>query len=101
MVVDEAHVIESWKDQFRKDYGELQMLRIIVGTEIPWLALTATCSTLVQSQNSSVLSTMIGRRQEDEKTCSGSIDGDVLTVRRQSGFCPPIERITPRELSIS
>jgi hypothetical protein len=45
MVVDEAHVIESWKDKFRKDYGELQMLRIIVGTEIPWLALTATCST--------------------------------------------------------
>ena len=45
IVVDEAHVIESWKDDFRKDYGELETLRIIAGTEIPWLALTATCST--------------------------------------------------------
>ena len=45
MVVDEAHVIESWKDEFRKDYGELESLKIIAGTEIPWLALTATCST--------------------------------------------------------
>ena len=45
IVVDEAHVIESWKDEFRKDYGELETLRIIAGTEIPWLALTATSST--------------------------------------------------------
>jgi superfamily II DNA helicase RecQ len=45
IVVDEAHVIESWKDDFRKDYGELETLRIIAGTEIPWLALTATCTT--------------------------------------------------------
>ncbi|CAA7264380.1 unnamed protein product [Cyclocybe aegerita] len=45
MVVDEAHVIEAWKDEFRKDYGELAALKIIVGTEVPWLALTATCST--------------------------------------------------------
>ena len=43
VVVDEAHVIESWKDEFRKDYGELETLRSIAGTEIPWLALTATC----------------------------------------------------------
>ena len=45
MVVDEAHVIESWKAEFRKDYGELETLKIIMGTEIPWLALTGTCST--------------------------------------------------------
>ncbi|CAA7268909.1 unnamed protein product [Cyclocybe aegerita] len=45
MVVDEAHVIEAWKDEFRKDYGELAALKIIVGTEVPWLALTTTCST--------------------------------------------------------
>ncbi|KAF8871851.1 hypothetical protein CPB84DRAFT_1634391, partial [Gymnopilus junonius] len=44
MVVDEAHVIASWKDEFRKDYGELETLKIIAGTEIPWLALTGTCS---------------------------------------------------------
>ena len=45
IVVDEAHVIEDWKDEFRKDYGELDILRICAGAEIPWLALTATCST--------------------------------------------------------
>jgi superfamily II DNA helicase RecQ len=45
IVVDEAHVIEAWKDEFRKDYGELESLKIIAGIEIPWLALTATCST--------------------------------------------------------
>lgn len=42
MVVDEAHVIEDWKAEFRKDYGELQTLQIITGVEIPWLALTGT-----------------------------------------------------------
>jgi hypothetical protein len=45
MVVDEAHVIEAWKTEFRKDYGELETLKIIMGNEIPWLALTGTCST--------------------------------------------------------
>lgn len=45
MVVDEAHVIEAWKAEFRKDYGELETLKIIMGNEIPWLALTGTCST--------------------------------------------------------
>ncbi|KAF5374595.1 hypothetical protein D9615_008912 [Tricholomella constricta] len=45
MVVDESHVIEAWKDEFRKDYNELYTLRVIAGSEIPWMALTATCST--------------------------------------------------------
>jgi superfamily II DNA helicase RecQ len=45
IVVDEAHVIEAWKDEFRKDYGELETLKVIAGTEIPWLSLTGTCST--------------------------------------------------------
>ena len=45
MVVDEAHVIEDWKNEFRKDYGELEILKIIMGIEIPWLAVTGTSST--------------------------------------------------------
>ncbi|KAF8061437.1 P-loop containing nucleoside triphosphate hydrolase protein [Lyophyllum atratum] len=45
MVVDEAHVIETWKDEFRKAYGELNTVKIVAGSEIPWMALTATCST--------------------------------------------------------
>lgn len=43
--VDEAHVIKAWKDEFRKDYGELDTLRVISGSEIPCMALTATCTT--------------------------------------------------------
>lgn len=42
--VDEAHVIKAWKDEFRKDYGELDTLRVISGSEIPCMALTATCT---------------------------------------------------------
>jgi superfamily II DNA helicase RecQ len=45
MVVDEAHVIEDWKNEFRKDYGKLEILKIIMGIEIPWLAVTGTSST--------------------------------------------------------
>ncbi|KAF8988409.1 hypothetical protein BDQ17DRAFT_1435027 [Cyathus striatus] len=45
MNVDEGHVIEEWKDAFRKDYGELGMLRILAGDEIPWVSLMGTCST--------------------------------------------------------
>ena len=44
MVVDEAHVIEDWENEFRKDYGKLEILKIIMGIEIPWLAVTGTCS---------------------------------------------------------
>ena len=45
LVVDECHVLEMWKDEFRKDYDELETLKIIAGSEIPWMALTATSST--------------------------------------------------------
>ena len=45
MVIDKAHITESWKAEFQKDYGELKTLKIIMGMEIPWLALTGTCST--------------------------------------------------------
>ena len=43
--VDEAHVIEDWKNEFRKDYSELEILKITMGIEIPWLAVTRTSST--------------------------------------------------------
>ncbi|KAJ7177279.1 hypothetical protein C8R43DRAFT_843537, partial [Mycena crocata] len=43
--VDEAHIIRDWKDEFRKDYGELHTLKVIAGSEIPWGALTATAPT--------------------------------------------------------
>lgn len=46
-VIDEAHVIQQWQDDFRKDYGEIQTLRIIAGSEIPMAAFSATAPTQV------------------------------------------------------
>jgi superfamily II DNA helicase RecQ len=45
-IVDEIHVIEAWKKEFRKDYGELKTIKIIAGTEIPWAGFSATLPTL-------------------------------------------------------
>jgi superfamily II DNA helicase RecQ len=42
VLVDEGHVIHEWADSFRKDYFELKTLRIILGNNVPWWALSAT-----------------------------------------------------------
>lgn len=42
VLVDEAHVIHEWAVSFRKDYGELKTLRVILGDNVPWWALSAT-----------------------------------------------------------
>jgi superfamily II DNA helicase RecQ len=42
VLVDEAHVIHEWADNFRTDYKELKSLRIILGNNIPRWALSAT-----------------------------------------------------------
>jgi hypothetical protein len=42
VLVDEAHVIHEWADNFRKDYAELKTLRVILGDNVPWWALSAT-----------------------------------------------------------
>ena len=42
VLVDEAHVIHEWATEFRKDYGELKTLRVILGNSVPWWALSAT-----------------------------------------------------------
>jgi hypothetical protein len=42
VLVDEAHVIAEWADNFRKDYNELKTLRVILGDNVPWWALSAT-----------------------------------------------------------
>ena len=42
VLVDEAHVIHEWAEDFRKDYGELKTLRVILGNNVPWWALSAT-----------------------------------------------------------
>ncbi|KAH7905107.1 P-loop containing nucleoside triphosphate hydrolase protein [Hygrophoropsis aurantiaca] len=45
VIVDEAHCIVEWGDDFRKEYGDLSKLRNYIGQEVPVVACTATCST--------------------------------------------------------
>lgn len=45
VIVDEAHCIAEWGDEFRKEYAGLAQLRNYIGQEIPVVACTATCST--------------------------------------------------------
>lgn len=42
VLVDEAHVVHEWAEEFRKDYRELRTLQIILGDNVPWWALSAT-----------------------------------------------------------
>ena len=42
VLVDEAHVIHEWAESFWKDYSELKTLRVILGDNVPWWALSAT-----------------------------------------------------------
>ncbi|XP_069110005.1 ATP-dependent DNA helicase RecQ-like [Argopecten irradians] len=43
IVIDEAHCVEQWGDEFRTDYGKLSELRSLL-PKAPMLALTATAS---------------------------------------------------------
>jgi superfamily II DNA helicase RecQ len=45
VIVDEAHCIEEWGDEFREQYKNLSKLRDYIGREISMVACTATCST--------------------------------------------------------
>jgi hypothetical protein len=43
--VDEAHVLAEWKDDFRKAYGQLDTLSIMLGSQVPWGGGSATLGT--------------------------------------------------------
>lgn len=42
VLVDEGHVVSEWANSFRTDYKELKTLRVILGNNVPWWALSAT-----------------------------------------------------------
>ncbi|KAJ7355280.1 hypothetical protein DFH08DRAFT_690081, partial [Mycena albidolilacea] len=42
-LIDKAHCIVEWGDNFRKEYSGLAKLRDYIGQETPILAATATC----------------------------------------------------------
>ncbi|ETW79911.1 hypothetical protein HETIRDRAFT_321545, partial [Heterobasidion irregulare TC 32-1] len=45
-VIDEAHVIQQWQDDFRKDYARVHAHQcIITGMEIPMATFSATMPT--------------------------------------------------------
>ncbi|KZT43582.1 P-loop containing nucleoside triphosphate hydrolase protein [Sistotremastrum suecicum HHB10207 ss-3] len=45
LIIDEAHCIEQWGDEFRKSYKELSRLRCYTGTSVPFVACSATVTT--------------------------------------------------------
>ncbi|KAJ7728443.1 P-loop containing nucleoside triphosphate hydrolase protein [Mycena maculata] len=45
LIVDEAHCIDEWGEEFRPKYRELHRLRNFTGLEVPFVACTATCAT--------------------------------------------------------
>jgi superfamily II DNA helicase RecQ len=45
LIVDEAHCIDEWGEEFRPKYHELEKLRSFTGQEIPFVACTATATT--------------------------------------------------------
>ena len=47
VLIDEAHVIAEWADNFRKDYNELKTLRVILGDKVPWWTLSATFTSTI------------------------------------------------------
>lgn len=44
VVIDEAHLVGLWGKDFRTEYSRLRELRALCGSEIPWLACSATLS---------------------------------------------------------
>lgn len=42
VVVDEAHLVQQWGIKFRTDYARLNLLRSILGRQVPWFACSAT-----------------------------------------------------------
>ncbi|KAF9004232.1 hypothetical protein BDQ17DRAFT_1477049, partial [Cyathus striatus] len=39
MTLDEMHIIEEWKDYFRKAYRELRILKVMMKTIHSWIQL--------------------------------------------------------------
>ncbi|KAJ7112390.1 P-loop containing nucleoside triphosphate hydrolase protein, partial [Mycena crocata] len=45
LIIDEAHCIDEWGEEFRPLYRQLHRLRSFTGQEVPFVACTATCAT--------------------------------------------------------
>jgi superfamily II DNA helicase RecQ len=45
LIVEEAHCIDEWGEEFRPLYRQLHRLRSFTGQEVPFVACTATCAT--------------------------------------------------------
>ena len=44
IVVDEAHCIDEWDEEFRPQYRQLSTLRHYTGQDVPFVACTVTCT---------------------------------------------------------
>ena len=59
VAVDEAHCILFWGNKFREQYGELFRLRVLLGSNIPFIFLTAT---LTMAERTTILSCFGSKR---------------------------------------
>jgi len=59
VAVDEAHCILVWGNKFREQYGELFRLRVLLGSNIPFIFLTAT---LTMAERTTILSCFGSKR---------------------------------------
>ena len=55
MVVDEAHCVVKWGEEFRETYRRVGELRALVPAHVNVMALTATASNSLQTQCCSML----------------------------------------------
>ena len=94
VLVDGAHVIHEWANNFRRDYRELKALRVILGNNVPWWALSATFTNQIFK---TVYETLIpeGTQTEDD------IPTTVIFLRLISetrGACLTIQALPPPHL---
>jgi superfamily II DNA helicase RecQ len=45
VIIDEAHCINEWGEEFHPQYWELEILQSFTGQEVPFVVCTATCMT--------------------------------------------------------
>jgi superfamily II DNA helicase RecQ len=81
VVVDEAHLVQLWGVKFRTDYARLNLLRSLLGRQVPWYA----CSATLDSSTLDALIKGIGF-DADIKIQRTSIDCPELLY--QIGFIP-------------
>src|SRR5699024_9886179 len=82
VAIDEAHLVLLWGKGFRTSYAKLNLIRSIIGAEIPWFACSATLDG--HALNSLRINVQFNKDVKIQRT---SINRPEIVIRR--GFIPP------------